>query len=407
MTRRARQLSLLGFAPERGVAKERMSALSQACLWLDAAPPAAPARPPLRQSSSCDVAIIGGGYTGLWTAYYLKRAAPELDVALLEAQRCGDGASGRNGGWLLGGLAQQERHLLSLQGAAREQARRSLFGIVDEVAAVLARERIDCDFAHGGVLYAAARYPEQAAMGRDWLRQLRRAGHGEADFRWLDAAEMAAQLGVSGVGGGIYSPHCAVIDPAKLAWGLARAVAALGVRIHEDSPVRRWSAGKLYLADCELSARVVVPALEGAASQFSALSRCLLPVQSLLLATEPLSAAQWDEIGLARRQAFGDLSRMVTYGQRSVDGRLVFGARGGYRLGGRVQWDFDPDAEAFRWRERLLRRLFPALGATEVQYRWGGTLGVARAFTPMSCTTGAPASPWPAAMAAKAWARPI
>lgn len=359
-----------------------MSALSQACLWLDAAPPAAPARPPLRQSSSCDVAIIGGGYTGLWTAYYLKRAAPELDVALLEAQRCGDGASGRNGGWLLGGLAQQERHLLSLQGAAREQARRSLFGIVDEVAAVLARERIDCDFAHGGVLYAAARYPEQAAMGRDWLRQLRRAGHGEADFRWLDAAEMAAQLGVSGVGGGIYSPHCAVIGPAKLAWGLARAVAALGVRIHEDSPVRRWSAGKLYLADCELSARVVVPALEGAASQFSALSRCLLPVQSLLLATEPLSAAQWDEIGLARRQAFGDLSRMVTYGQRSVDGRLVFGARGGYRLGGRVQWDFDPDAEAFRWRERLLRRLFPALGATEVQYRWGGTLGVARAFTP-------------------------
>ncbi|MCD5362398.1 FAD-binding oxidoreductase, partial [Chromobacterium aquaticum] len=84
-----------------------MSTLSQACLWLDAAPPAVPARPPLRQSSSCDVAIIGGGYTGLWTAYYLKRAAPELDVALLEAQRCGDGASGRNGGWLLGGLAQQ------------------------------------------------------------------------------------------------------------------------------------------------------------------------------------------------------------------------------------------------------------------------------------------------------------
>ena len=124
---------------------------------------------------------------------------------------------------------------------------------------------------------------------------------------------------------------------------------------------------------------MVVPALEGAASQFSALSRCLLPVQSLLLATEPLSAAQWDEIGLARRQAFGDLSRMVTYGQRSVDGRLVFGARGGYRLGGRVQ-DFDPDAEAFRWRERLLRRLFLALGATEVQYRWAAPWRGARVY---------------------------
>ena len=358
-----------------------MSSLTQACLWLDQSP-AEPHWPPLTQSARCDVAVIGGGYTGLWTAYYLKRMAPELDVAVLEAETCGYGASGRNGGWLIGGLANQDAHLLRLDGERREQARRRLFGIVDEVAEILARERIDCDFAHGGVLYAAARYPEQEAMGRNWLRELRRAGHGEADFRWLDRKEAQEQLGARDVRGGVFSPHCAVIQPARLAQGLARAAARLGVRIHERSPVRRLAPGVARLDGCELRADVIVPALEGAAGQFSRLARCLLPVQSLLLATEPLSSAQWDEIGLADRQAFGDLSRMVTYGQRSADGRLVFGARGGYRLGGRERWNFDPGSDEFAWRERLLRQLLPALGATEVEYRWGGTLGVARAFTP-------------------------
>ncbi|KMN82174.1 FAD-dependent oxidoreductase [Chromobacterium sp. LK11] len=358
-----------------------MSSQPQACLWLDQSP-AEPRWPPLAQSARCDVAVIGGGYTGLWTAYYLKRMAPELEVALLEAESCGWGASGRNGGWLIGGLAGQEAHLRGLDGERREQARRRLFGIVDEVAAVLAREGIECDFAHGGVLYAAARYPEQEAAGRRWLRELRRAGHGEADFRWLEREEAQSQLGARDVRGGVFSPHCAVIQPARLAQGLARAAARLGVRIHERSPVRRLAPGVAGLDGCELRADVIVPALEGAANQFPLLGRCLLPVQSLLLATEPLPAALWEEIGLARRQAFGDLSRMVTYGQRSADGRLVFGARGGYRLGGRAQWDFDPDGAEFAWRERLLRQLFPALGAAAVQYRWGGTLGVARAFTP-------------------------
>ncbi|UGA38583.1 FAD-binding oxidoreductase [Chromobacterium haemolyticum] len=115
-----------------------------------------------------------------------------------------------------------------LDGERREQARRRLFGIVDEVAEILARERIDCDFAHGGVLYAAARYPEQEAMGRNWLRELRRAGHGEADFRWLDHKEAQEQLGARDVRGGVFSPHCAVIQPARLAQGLARAAARLG-----------------------------------------------------------------------------------------------------------------------------------------------------------------------------------
>ncbi len=357
-----------------------MSRLPASCLWQGGLPVAAASSLP-SIAEDCDVAIIGAGYTGLWTAYYLKRQDPALQVQVFEAAHAGFGASGRNGGWLIGGMAGQDTWLAGLDEDAREATRPLLYGMVDEVKAVCAREQIDCDLAHGGVLYAA-RGMAQARRARAWLSELHRVGHRDADFRWLSASELAAQLHIADGQGAVFSPHCATLHPLKLVQGLLLTVRRMGVRVHEACPVAGFGKGRVRLASGEVRARWIVPALEGASSTLAELKGRVQPAQSLIIATEPLSAAQWDTIGLAGRAAFSDLSRGVTYGQRTADGRLLFGARGGYRFAGRPRWDFDPQDDEFLQRTELMRQFFPQLQEVGIAYAWGGTLGLARGFTP-------------------------
>lgn len=157
-------------------------------LWMDQLDEPLQARPSLPASLHADVAIIGAGYTGLWTAYYLKRQAPQLRIVILEAAIAGFGASGRNGGWLMGGILGEDRLLASSSSNQRHASYQLLHGIPDEVAAVLQREGISCDYRKGGVLYCAARYPEQEQSLRAYLHSLHGAGHSEADYRWLSPA---------------------------------------------------------------------------------------------------------------------------------------------------------------------------------------------------------------------------
>ncbi|TIC82052.1 NAD(P)/FAD-dependent oxidoreductase [Crenobacter intestini] len=359
-----------------------MSSLPESCLWRHAMPPATQDTPPAI-ADDCDVAIVGAGYTGLWTAYYLKRLAPQLSVQVFDAAHAGFGASGRNGGWLIGGLAGQEGWLTGLAPDAREETRALLYGIVDEVKAVCAREAIECDLAHSGVLYAA-RGDAQAHRAAAWLGDLRAAGHGEADFCWLDQSALAVRLQMAGAVGAVFSPHCATLHPFKLVQGLLAAVRRLGVAVHEHCPVLGLGDGRLRLSDGAVRARWIVPALEGASGALPELGGRVQAAQSLIIATEPLSDAQWDEIGLAGRPAFADLSRGITYGQRTADNRLLFGARGGYCFGGRARWDFDPQGEELAKRGELMRAFFPQLAGVRVSHAWGGSLGIARAFTPFA-----------------------
>jgi glycine/D-amino acid oxidase-like deaminating enzyme len=339
-------------------------------------------RPALQGSHQVDVAIVGAGYSGLWTAHYLKRQAPQLRIAIVEAEYAGFGASGRNGGWLMGNLLGEDRLLAGLSPERRRAGFELLHGIPDEVADVLQREGIDCDYRKGGVLYCAARYPEQERRLRAWLAALHKEGLSEADYRWLPPKELTQQLRIKGPLGAIYSPHCATIQPAKLVRGLALAVERLGVQLFEQSRVSHWQPGLLRTEQGELQADWLVPAVEGYAASLPPLGRYQLPVQSLLIASEPLSANQWDEIGLNRGQAFSEFSRQVTYGQRSADDRLVFGARGGYRFGGRLREDFSLSEEEIKLRRYLFGELFPQLRNVAISHGWGGNLGMARRFQP-------------------------
>ncbi|MEK1834018.1 MAG: FAD-dependent oxidoreductase, partial [Pseudomonas sp.] len=359
-----------------------MQAWRTISLWMDQLDEPLLARPALEQDLDVDVAIIGAGYTGLWTAYYLKRLAPELDIAIVEAQTAGFGASGRNGGWLMGNLLGEDRLLADLPAEQRRASFELLHGIPDEVAIVLEREGIDCDYRKGGVLYCAARYPEQEASLRHYLDTLYHQGLTESDYRWLSPEQLAQQIRIAKPYGGIYAPHVATLHPAKLVRGLARTVGRMGVNIYENSPVIQWQSGSLRTAKAQVRSRWIVPAVEGYAATLPPLDRYQLPVQSLLVATEPLSAATWDEIGLSHGQAFSESSRQVTYGQRTADNRLVFGARGGYQFAGKLRHDFDLTASEIELRRYLFSELFPQLKNVRITHAWGGNLGMSRRFKP-------------------------
>lgn len=351
-------------------------------LWMDQLGKTLTPRPPLSEDLHADVAIIGAGYTGLWTAYYLKRQAPQLRIVILEGEIAGFGASGRNGGWLMGNLLGQERLLANLPNAQRHSALALLHGIPDEVASVLQREQIACDYRKGGVLYCAARYPEQLHSLQNQLAELRAQGLDETDYRWLTPFDLGKQLQLANAFGAIYTPHCATIQPAKLVRGLARCVTAMGVELYEQSRVTDWQTGLVRTATGSVRADWIVPAVEGYAASLPPLGKHQLPVQSLLVATEPLPKEVWADIGLERGQAFSENSRQVTYGQRSADDRLVFGARGGYRFGGRLRTDFNLSENERDLRRYLFGELFPQLKQVRITHAWGGNLGMARRFRP-------------------------
>jgi glycine/D-amino acid oxidase-like deaminating enzyme len=359
-----------------------MSAWRTISLWMDQLDEPLLARPALEQDLDVDVAIIGAGYTGLWTAYYLKRLAPHLNIAIVEAQTAGFGASGRNGGWLMGNVLGEDRLLADLPPEQRRASFDLLHGIPDEVGVVLEREGIDCDYRKGGALYCAARYPEQEASLRLYLDTLYSQGLTESDYRWLSPQQLAQQIRIAKPYGGIYAPHVATIHPAKLVRGLARTVEKMGVRIYEDSPATQWQSGGLRTAKASVRSRWIVPAVEGYSVTLPPLGRYQLPVQSLIVATEPLSAATWDQIGLSRGQAFSESSRQVTYGQRTADNRLVFGARGGYQFAARLRHNFDLTTSEVELRRYLFGELFPQLKNVRITHAWGGNLGMSRRFKP-------------------------
>lgn len=358
-----------------------MPAFPGVSLWHEAAGEPAP-RPALAGEHQFDVAIIGGGYSGLWTAYYLKTLAPDCAVCVLEAEHCGFGASGRNGGWMMSALQGEQRFHRDFPGVDSAAVRQHILGILPEVERVLARERLDCDYQRGGGLFAAARYPEQLGWQRQHLAELQALGYEEEDYRWLDSAELSAHLRLARPLGAIYTPHIARIQPVKLACGLAAAVTRLGVRIFEHTPVVAARGAALSTPGGRVTAPVRVLAVEGFNDRFADYRRRVLPVQSRIIATEPLSAAQWQELGLASGEVFADASPVITYGQRSADDRLVFGARGAYRFGGRPRSCFDGDAEAFHDVRQLLLACLPQLQAVAVTHAWGGTLGIPRSGSP-------------------------
>jgi glycine/D-amino acid oxidase-like deaminating enzyme len=347
-------------------------------------------RPSLPGPLTADVCIVGGGFTGLWTAYYLKQAQPTLDVVVLEAAFAGFGASGRNGGWLTSALpGSRDRYARGPGGRdAVLDLQRQLRETVDEVARVCAAESIDADLVKGGEL-AVATSPAQLSRIRAELLGDREWGLDEKDVQYLGADELAARVRVAGGLGALYSPDCARIQPAKLVTGLAEAVERSGVRIYEATPVTRilpggaGSAGADGARACtvfgDVTARFVLRATEGFTARLPGQRRTLLPMNSSMIVTEPLSAAAWQEIGWDGRETIGDSAHVYMYAQRTEDGRIAIGGRGiPYRFGSTLDHRGTTQPATIDTLGRILRRLFPAASEARIDHAWCGVLGVPR-----------------------------
>ncbi|WP_299441796.1 FAD-binding oxidoreductase [uncultured Phycicoccus sp.] len=357
-------------------------ATGTAPLWSDTrAATGGPAEPSAELPAAADVAVVGAGFTGLWTAYYLLRERPDLEVLVLEAEHVGFGASGRNGGWVSALWPVSPDALAARHGRDAALAHlAALRDTVDEVGRVDADESLGSGFVKGGTI-ALARTEAQERRGRAAARHGAAWGDGTV---WLGAAAARERLQGNGTRGATVNPHCARIHPRNLADGLAAAVRRRGARIVEGVRVARAGDGVVVLEDGRrITAGSVVLATEGWTPRLPGHERAVIPVFSLMVATEPLPADRWARIGLAQREVFTDHGHVVIYGQRTTDDRLAFGGRGApYHLGSAVRPEFDHDERVFAALRSTLRALFPALDGVRFTHAWGGPLGIARDWHP-------------------------
>ncbi len=354
-----------------------------ATLWRDTARVDAPTYDSLPGPVSVDVAIVGGGYTGLWTAYYLKKADPTLRIVVLEKEFVGFGASGRNGGWCSAIFPATMRKVASLSNRdAAVRLQRAMNDTVLEVGRVAAAEGIDCGFHQGG--YASvARNDAQWVRARAEVEGWRSWGLGEDHMRVLEASEAVGRVRATHVLGGTFTPHCAAIQPYELVVGLAAVVQALGVDIHERTTVTSIAPRVVSTDRGEVRADVVVRGTEGFTPLLPGAHRAVVPMYSLMVATEPLPEERWGDVGLGDRETFSDKRHLRIYGQRTRDGRLAFGGRGApYHWGSAVRPEYDVDDRVHAMLRRILVGLFPELDGIGFTHAWGGNLGIPRDWCP-------------------------
>ena len=320
--------------------------------------------------------MVGAGFTGLWTAYYLLGTDPSLRVAVVEQAYAGFGASGRNGGWCSALFPVSAARLAREHGRGAAVAQyAAMRDSVAEVVRVAHAEGIDADVAVGGTVFLARSGP-QLERARAEVAEAREF---DIDLDLLDAAAARRRLNASSVLGGTFTPHCAAIHPRKLVRGLADVVERRGATIYEATRATRITPHTVTTEHGTLRADVVIRATEGYTAGLPNMSRAVVPVYSLMIATEPLPDTTWDEIGLANRETFSDFRHLIIYGQRTADGRLAFGGRGApYHFGSRVAPSYDRVPRVFAALRATLLELFPALGNVAITHGWGGPLGVAR-----------------------------
>jgi glycine/D-amino acid oxidase-like deaminating enzyme len=333
-------------------------------------------REPLPGDTTADVCIVGGGYTGLWTAYYLKKAVPFLRITVLEQKFCGYGASGRNGGWLYNGIAGRDRYAKLHGRDAAVALQRAMNETVDEVVRVAAEERIEADIHMGGVLEVAH---SPAQLSRLKAFHAAEAAFGEKDRLLLSAAESAARIRVAGTAGGTWTPHGARVQPVKLLQGLAGAVEALGVVIHESTPVTEIRPKHAVTPYGSVRAPYVLRCTEGFTASIKGQRRAWLPMNSSMIVTEPLPQHVWDTIGWEGRETLGDMAHAYMYAQRTADDRIALGGRGvPYRFGSRTDNNGRTQAATIDALREILVRFFPAAAGVAVEQAWSGVLGVPR-----------------------------
>jgi glycine/D-amino acid oxidase-like deaminating enzyme len=343
-------------------------------LWLETCGDDLTPRPGLAGDATADVVIVGAGLTGLWTAHHLLRHDPTLRVTVLERRIAGWGASGRNGGWCSALFpVRWERVARSHGPDAARRMEQALQASIDDIGAWCTRHDVDAGFAKGGTL--------TLARGQAQVARLHDEQHAP-DGGWLTADQARERVAATGVDGAVYTEHCAALDPGRLVRGLARFVVGQGATLYEQTPATALHPGRVITPAGTVRAEVVIRATEGYTADLREHHRLLAPIWSLVIATEPLAAETWDQIGWSARETLNDERHLIIYAQRSADGRVVFGGRGApYRFGSRTGGSVGHD-QTFAGLEQALHELLPQTEQARITHRWGGVIGVPRDFHP-------------------------
>ncbi|MEU9738328.1 FAD-dependent oxidoreductase [Micromonospora chersina] len=355
--------------------------------WLDR-PERPDPLPPLAGVHDADLLVVGGGYSGLWTALLAKEADPDRDVLLVEAGTCGWAASGRNGGFcaaslthgLANGAERWPDEIDELERLGREN--------LDAIADTVVKHGIDCDFERTGELAVAVEPYQLAGLAED-AELARRYGH---DVRLLDRDEVRAEVASPTYLGGMWDrDRVALLDPAKLAWGLRRAALDLGVRIHEHTRVtglardggalRAATAGGPDGVPGAVRARQVVLATNAFPPLLRRLRAWVVPVYDYALMTEPLTPAQRDAIGWRNRQGLADTGNQFHYYRITADGRILFGGYDAvYHYGNRMAPELEQREATFTALASHFFTTFPQLEGLRFSHRWGGVIDTCTRF---------------------------
>ncbi len=323
---------------------------------------------PLRGSHRADIVIIGGGFTGLSSAYHIKGRFPEKKIVLLEGACCGSGASGRNGGFCIA------TSLLDWDQTDPERREKDLtvskFGL-KQIKKLISEHGVDCDFEENGMLEVAMN-EKQAQVLEEYADELNSFG---LDSTIVQGEELEAEIKSPLFVSGLKMPDGATLNPAKLARGMKRVVEDLGVEVWERSVVTRITPGKDHLVDTELGdirAPVVVIALNAYANKLGFFKNRVFPISVFQIATEPLSSAQWASVGWKNRQGLSDLRALFSYSVPTVDGRIVMGGSD-FTYYKNDALSSGNDKFVTRRIEDNLFAFFPQLEGLRIEHAWGGT----------------------------------
>ncbi len=365
-------------------ASEGAERYGSAIYWLETS--TREAAPPVAGDHDVEVVIIGAGFTGLWTAYHLLEADPSLRVALVEREVVGFGASGRNGGFAMTLLDMSLAHLRRNHGDdAARAAHEAVATSVAEIGATVAERGIDCEWRHGGLMVVATNPGQLRRVDAD-LATAEALGLG--GFRRLSAEEAQAEVHSPTYLGALREDHCGVVHPAKLAHGLARVVEGMGATIFEHTDVTAIddADGRIRVTTAEgaLVADQVVLATNAFAAQTPWFRTKVVPLYTYVALTEPLTDAQWDDVGWASHCGIEDKRNYVHYYRRTVDGRILWGGSDGvihYRS--RIAPRHDRDETVRSRLRRTFEWTFPQLADVPFSHHWGGPVGITVTFMPL------------------------
>lgn len=330
-----------------------------------------------------DICIVGAGFTGLWAAWWLRQALPDRSIVIVEAQRVGYGASGRNLGWLSGKPVGDRRQLSDGPDGPDGPIvlRRACIDAITEIPALMRENGIDIEARQVGYLQVA-RNPAEMARVHAYLAERDSWHMTETDLRFLTAQEIRDRVRIDGAVGGLFSPHCVRIQPAKLVLGLARVVEARGVTIYENTRATEIAPQCVRTDKGTVRAPVVLSAMEAYGTTTRGYKRTILPMRSNVIATEPLSPQEWDAIGWKGGEGIFGSQHWPYFLTQTADGRILIAGRGfPYRFDSREDEDGLLGAGPIRQLQQGLKTLFPAIRPT-VAHAWCGLFGIPRDWAP-------------------------